>query len=132
MPLPSPPNVTVAVYRGSNAAAPYTLGPLVYASLQGQFLGDVQKGRFGSASYIKWTRLLLVDAGKDIRDAYNTQLDPARNNALGDTVVLTGSNGNKVAYYVVLVEQIGRGTGSDYLRVYLDRFQPQSWPTDAL
>jgi hypothetical protein len=48
-------------------------------------------------------------------------------------VVVTDSGGvNQTAYYVVFVEQIARGTPAQHLRCYLDRFQPDAWPNDAI
>ena len=40
--------------------------------------------------------------------------------------------GRKTAYYVVFVEVVARGTAQQYMRVYLDRFTPNGWPTDSL
>jgi hypothetical protein len=131
MGIPVAANVNVNLYRTANPSSVYTLGPLV-ENVDGYLSPDAYHGRFGSASWLKWTHVLLVDATVDIRDAYNSQLDPSRNNNLADTVVLTGSEGNKTAYYVVFVEEIARGTSSAHLRVYLDRFAPQNWPTNSL
>jgi hypothetical protein len=133
MALPMPANVNVTVYRTANPGAPYTFGAQVYASLPGYLVPVVHTGRFGSATWLKWTHMLMVGPGNDIRDAYNSQLDPARDNTKADTIVLQDSvnQTNPTAYYVVFVEQIGRGTASEYLRVYLDRFAP-TWPSDAL
>jgi hypothetical protein len=130
MALTIPPNVTVNIYAGSNAAAPYTFGSL-RSTQKGYLQPRVQDGRFGSAQWLKWTHWLLLNPGVDIRDAYNSQLDPARNNALADTVVLVGGP-SKTAWYVVFVEAVGVGTPSAYLRAYLNRFQPSQWPTQAL
>lgn len=132
MTLPLASNVTVSIYAGSSASAPYTLGAL-RSTVKGFLKPRVQDGRYGAASWLKWTHWLLLPAGTDVRDAYNSQLDPSRNNALGDTVILLDSGGTKkTAFYVVFVEQVSRGTPAASLRVYLDRFQPQTWPTDAL
>jgi hypothetical protein len=134
MALVSPANVTVSIYAGSNANSPYTLGALRNGGpVRGYLLPKVQDGRYGSAQWLKWTHWLLLNPGIDIRDAYNSQLDPARNNALGDTVIELDQGGVKqTAWYVVFVEGIGPGTASSYLRCYLDRFQPSGWPTTAL
>jgi hypothetical protein len=134
MALVSTTNVTVSIYAGSNAASPYALGALRNGGpVKGYLMPKVQDGRFGSALYLKWTHWLLLNPTVDIRDAYNSQLDPARNNALGDTVIeLDASGVKKTAWYVVFVELIGPGTPSSYLRCYLDRFQPSAWPTTAL
>lgn len=128
IPLP-PSNVTFDLFRGSNSASPYTLGALVQAGVAGTLQGVVRSGRNGAASWLKWTHLLTVALGLDIRDAYNSQLDPSRNDALADTVILYDSTSptRKVAYYVVYVERV-----ANQLQVYLDRFQPSAWPNDAL
>jgi hypothetical protein len=131
MGLPVASNVTVNLYRTANPSSVYTLGTLV-GTIDGYLSSDAYHGRFGSASWLKWTHVLLVDSTVDIRDAYNSQLDPIRNNNLADTVVLTGTEGNNTAYYVVFVEEIARGTSAAHLRVYLDRFLPQNWPTNSV
>lgn len=131
MALLTPTNCTASIYTGSNANAPYTLGAL-RATVKGYLQAVVQGGRLGSANWLKWTHILLLDRSVKIQDAYASQQDPARNNALGDTVVIADSGGvNKTAYYVVFVEQIARGTPGQHQRVYLDRFQPNAWPNDA-
>lgn len=134
MPLPMPANVTVDIHRTADPAAPYSLGPLSAAGVKGYLKPIVQAGRHGTASWLKWTHLLYVEAGVDVRDAYNTQLDPARDNTKGDTIILKDSATptTRTAFYVAFVEVVSRGTTADHLRVYLDRFQPQTWPTDAL
>jgi hypothetical protein len=131
MGLPAPSNVTVKIYTGSSANNPYTFGAL-RSQVKGVLIPAVQGGRLGSASWLKWTHILLLDKSVKIQDAYNSQLDPARNNQSGDTVVVTDSGGpNQTAYYVVFVEQIARGTSAQHQRVYLDRFQPNAWPNDG-
>jgi hypothetical protein len=134
MALLTPTNCTVNIYRTANPASPYTLGTLSASNVKAFLEPAVQNGRFGSASGLKWTHILLLPSTVDIRDAYNSQLDPGRDNTLADTVVLTDSilSTTKVAFYVAFVEQIGRGSAYAHLRAYLDRFQPNTWPTDAL
>jgi hypothetical protein len=133
MSLPMPANVTVSIYRTANPSAPYSLGALS-ATVSGYLQAAAADGRFGTASYLKWTHVLFLPPGTDIRDAYNSQLDPSRDNTKADTVILLDSaiGGTKTAYYVVFVEVVARGTAEQYLRAYLDRFQPNSWPTDSL
>src|SRR5215467_8987671 len=114
MALLVPTNVSVSIYRTANPASPYTLGSLV-VSTRGHLKPVAQSGRFGSASWLKWTHILLLAPTVDVRDAYNSQLDPSRDNTKADTV-----------------EQVSRGTPAAHLRVYLDRFQPNAWPNDAL
>ncbi len=133
MSLPMPPNVTVDIYRNSSAASPLPDGTPAAANVKGYLAPWVQSGRFGSANWLRWTHILYLDPSVDVRDAYNSQLDPARNNALADTVVITDSGGaKKTPYYVVFVELAFRGTSYAQLRVYLDRFQPSQWPVDSL
>lgn len=134
MALPMAPNCTVDVFRTANSGSPYSLGAAGPAKVPGYLQPRVQTGRHGTASWLKWTHILYVDSSVDIRDAYNTQLDPARNNALADTVIVYDTQSpqtKKTAFYVAFVELALRGTNLSHLRVYLDRFQPQAWPTDA-
>lgn len=134
MSLPMPANVTVDIYRTANPSSPYTLGMLGSAAVKGYLKPLVGTGRHGAASWLKWTHLLYLPAETDVRDAYNSQLDPARNNALADTIILKDSTTptKKTAFYVVFVEVALRGSHAAHLRVYLDRFQPSAWPLDAL
>lgn len=129
-----PPNVSVDVFRTANPASPYPGGSPAVSGVKGFLRPYVQSGRFGSASYLKWTHILLLPPGTDIRDAYNSQLDPARNNTVADTVIVqdSGVAGRKTAYYVVFVELVARGTSVQHLRAFLDRFLPNAWPTDSL
>jgi hypothetical protein len=132
MTLLVPTNVTVSIYRTANPGSPYTLGALS-ATVRGFLKPAVQNGRFGSATWLKWTHILYLNPNVDIRDAYNSQLDPARDNTRADTVILFDSGGvNRVAYYVAFVEQVSRGTSAAHLRAYLDRFAPNAWPNNAL
>lgn len=134
MALPMPPNVTVDIYRTANPNSPYPVGTAAVPGVPGYLKPYAQSGRHGTANWLKWTHILLVPPTTDVRDAYNSQLDPARNNTLADTVVLKDSKNqsNKTAFYVVFVEVVLRGTPFVHLRVYLDRFQPSNWPVDAL
>jgi hypothetical protein len=133
MGLPMPANVTVDIYRNSNPSAPLPGGTPAVAAIAGYLAPWVQAGRFGSASWLRWTHILYLPAGTDVRDAYNSQLDPNRSNNLADTVVLTDSGGvKKTPFYVVFVELAFKGTAFAQLRVYLDRFQPSQWPSNAL
>jgi hypothetical protein len=129
--LPVTSNVTVDIYRTSNPASPVPQGTAAVKGIAGYIRPDVRSGRYGSASWLKWTHVLILPSGTDVRDAYNSQLDPSRSNNSADTVVVTDSNGNKVPYYVVFVEDAFRGTSLAQIRVYLDRFQP-TWPSDGI
>jgi hypothetical protein len=133
MALVIPTNVSVKIYRTANPAAPYTLGALS-ATVKGVIYPKAHAGRFGSATWLKWTHLILLQPTTDIRDAYNSQLDPARDNTIADTVIILDltTPTTKTAYYVVFVERIGKGVRGDHIRAYLDRFQPNVWPTDSI
>ncbi len=133
MSLPMPSNVKVDIYRSASPATPYALGNAASVSVPGYLQPRVQTGRHGTAQWLKWTHILYLDSKVDVRDAYNSQLDPGRDNTKADTVILNdATNSTKTAFYVVFVEPALFGTPSAHLRVYLDRFQPASWPTTAL
>jgi hypothetical protein len=132
MSLPMPPNVTVDIYRGCSPAAPYLGGAPAVPGVKAYLQPRVQTGRHGTALYLKWTHILYTDATVDVRDAYNGQLN-ALTAANADTVVLTDPvNNTKTAFYVAYVELALKGTALAHFRVYLDRFQPQTWPSAAL
>jgi hypothetical protein len=134
MSLPLPPNVAVNIYRTANPSSPYPGGNPALSGVPGYLKPAAPNGRFGSAQWLKWTHILYLPPGTDIRDAYNSQLDPTRNNTIADTVIVVDTTvpTRKTAYYVVFVEVIERGTTLQHLRVYLDRFLPSAWPTDSL
>jgi hypothetical protein len=133
MSLPVPANVSANIYRTANASSPYTLGSAGPQGVQGFLQAAVADGRFGSATWLRWTHVLFLPPGTDIRDAYNSQLDPSRNNNNADTVIVKGvTDSNQTAYYVVFVEVISRGAPDAHLRAYLDRFAPSTWPTDSI
>ncbi|GIW79437.1 MAG: hypothetical protein KatS3mg105_1244 [Gemmatales bacterium] len=134
MALPMPANVRVDIYRTANPADPYHLGPAGPQGVPGYLKPRVATGRQGSASWLRWTHVLYLNPNVDIRDAYNSQLDPARDDTIADTVIVAdpADRSKRTAFYVVFVELALRGSGVDHLRVYLDRFQPESWPTGAL
>lgn len=132
MALPLPSNVSVDIYQGANPANPVPGGAPRVAGVPGHLRPDIYRGRHGSANWLRWTHILILPPGTDVRDAYNSQLDPARNNSAADTIVVTDSAGKKDPYFVVFVEEAFRGTSYVQLRVYLDRFQPQQWPSDGI
>ena len=129
-----PPNVSVNIYRTASPSSPYSLGTAGPQGVRGYLKPALSTGRNGTASWLKWTHVLSLPPGTDVRDAYNTQLDPARNNTIADTVIVADSRnaGVRTAFYVVFVEVALRGSPLQHLRVYLDRFQPSAWPVDAL
>jgi|SRR6516225_6459532 hypothetical protein len=132
--LPIPSNCKVDIYRTANPNAPLPAGAAAVPQVPGYIKPMVTNGRFGSATWLKWTHVLILPPNTDVRDAYNTQLDPNRNNNAADTIVVTDSTTptTKTPYYVAFVEQAFRGTNLNQLRVYLDRFQPNVWPTDSI
>lgn len=134
MSMPMPPNVSVDIYRNADPGNPYSPGSLSASGVKGYLQPAVQHGRFGTALYLKWMHILFLPPGTDVRDAYNSQLDPARDDTLADTIMLTDSQdaSKQTAWFVVFIEEIARGTTLEHLRVYLDRFTPNDWPTDAL
>jgi hypothetical protein len=134
MSLPLGANVAVDIFRTANPSSPYPSGSPALSGVSGYLRPAAANGRFGSALYLKWTHILYLPPGTDIRDAYNSQLDPGRNNNNADTVILHDSSigGRETAYYVVFVEVVARGSPRQYMRVYLDRFLPNAWPTDSL
>jgi len=124
-----PINVTLAIYRGFNAASPYPsegTSPAV-AAVRGHIRHHVRHGRFGSAAGLHWTHVLHLPAGTDIRSAYDTQLT-APTPAQADTVVVPDypAPGWCTAFVVVLVQRVQRGRGDASLRVYVDRLQPRA------
>jgi len=128
MALLIPTNVEVKIYRTAAPATPYVLGALS-ATVKGVLTPAAHAGRFGAALYLKWTHKLLLPPGVDIRDAYNSQLDPARDNTKGDTITLGTAATDRVAYYCVFVEHVGRGLRNHHIRAFLDRFYPETFPT---
>src|SRR5438105_11492454 len=118
MAIPMPPNVSVDIYHSANPASPYPGGTPAVSGVIGYLQPRVQTGRHGTASYLKWTHILYVDPSVDVRDAYNSQLDPARDNTKGDTVILTSADGSSTtAFYVAFVEGALRTTTFSHLRV---------------
>lgn len=128
------PNVAVDIFRTANPSSPYPSGSPAVAGVSGYLKPIVANGRYGTALWLHWTHELLLPTGTDIRDAYNSQLDPSRDNSLADTVIVYDSTtaGVETAYFVVFVELMDRGTAAEHIRAYLDRFQPNSWPTDSI
>jgi hypothetical protein len=129
-------NVTVNIYRSCNLANPVPPAntPAAVQGVNGFLKPDMVQGRhaFTVTSTLRWTHVLLLPLGVDIRDAYNGQ-QSAPNLSNADTVILLDSTGKVATPFVVMyVEVSARGQRGAHLRVYLDRFQPQSWPTDGL
>ena len=130
-PIPLPPgvqvreegrpavNTTCDIYYDPNAppAAPDVAG--VACHLEARFVSG-SEASVGSQTF-RWTHLLTVDAGVDVRDTWpnapvNRVFVPDRNNT---------------AFEVVFVELVNRGTPASYKRVFLNRQAP-TWPTTQL
>jgi hypothetical protein len=127
--IPAVPNVTVDVYRGYDATFPNPLPGArpAAAGVPGFLKPAAPSGRVGyQAAGLHWTDALWLDAGVDVRDAYNSQLAGATPQT-ADTVLLRDYpiKGRCTAFYVVLVlHQTGPARG-DYLEVRLDRARPR-------
>ena len=125
-------NVTFDVYRGFNAADPYTPPnrPAALRAVLGYLQHHVRNGRFGfvvsGGVAVHWTGVLLVPVGTDVRSAYSSELN-AFTEANGDTVMVADYPvpGTCCAFVAVMVQRRGRGTPGDHLRVYLDRAAPR-------
>src|SRR5438876_665574 len=85
------PNVAVDIFRGFNAASPYPLQgtrPDV-AGVAGHLRHHLKAGRFGYQDpKIKWTHLLVLPPGTDVRSAYNSWTGPGEPTANADTVLV--------------------------------------------
>ena len=130
MALPFATNTTCDIYRSGNAppAAPDVAG--VACRLLPDFTTSHEAATAGSTT-LRWTHVLLVDAGTDLRDGYKgygvTKVGQEADPASWDTVYVPDRNGTPFA--VVFVERVGLGTGADHKRAYLQRQQP-TWPTN--
>jgi hypothetical protein len=117
MAVPVSTNTTCDVYRSGNAppAAPDVPGVKIYLAPKGATSLTTQF----------YTHVLLCDVNTDIRDnfvANNMQVGTA-----ADKVYVPDQNG--VAYTVLLVRRVGRGTAVDHKQVLLLRQQNVTWPT---
>jgi hypothetical protein len=141
MGLPTPPNTTCDIYRAGHAppAAPDVAG--VAVNLSGAF-ADAHRAAVsgmqspsGNFPILRWTHVMLVDVGVDIRDNYQGPVTTdqfagyEQPYAFGDTVYVPDKSGT--IFYVVFVERLGYGSGFDHKRVYLQRGLP-AWPTNNL
>ena len=125
-------NTTCDIYRNGNGppAAPDVAG--VACLLTPDFAGP-HLAAITTSSILRWTHVLLVPPTTDVRDGYQgsgggavgTELNPAG----ADWVFVPDKNGTRFA--VIFVERLGRGTGGDVKRVYLQRQFP-AWPTNNL
>jgi hypothetical protein len=133
MALLTPTNCSFDVYRGYAPATPYVPPnrPAALIGITGAIKQHVRNGRFGyqipgqNNVSLHWTTVLLVRLGRDLRDAYNSELnaDTIQN---GDTVMVADypNAGTCCAFVVVMIQRVNRGGSGDYLRLYLDRARP--------
>ncbi len=119
-----PGNSTCDVYHGGSAGPP--AAPDV-AAVSGRLLADfggrMELGESEDKQF-RYTHVLLVDAGADIRDGFGAWASGG-----GDTVYIPDKNGT--AFRVVHVEITSPGGAGAARRVYLDRKLPP-WPTNNL
>jgi hypothetical protein len=124
------PNLKFDLYAGFDPGAsipdPAVQGP-VWTQHPGYLKSQLPVGRFGyQTKWLYYTHQLLLDP--DLlpqKDAYDTQLDPARNNASSATVVIKDwpIPGKTTAFYVVMVHRYARGLPGEYIALYLDKAQ---------
>jgi hypothetical protein len=106
------------IYRGGNAPPAAADGSFDGATLIPFHCSRRNVSVVGSISD-RWTHLLIVDPGVDIRDGYNASAFTAGN---ADTVYMPDANGTP--YLVRYVSRVGMGTLYDRKVVYLDRGTP--------
>lgn len=125
--LPAPPNITCDIHRGgSSPPAPAAVVGVV-GHLRSVFRQGLEAGENLGSPGQRFTHILLVAVGADIRDTYDAGLlstvdDP-------DSVWIPDSAGT--GFNVAFVERRLRGTPFDHLRVYLNR-RRIDWPSDEL
>jgi hypothetical protein len=129
------PNARVDIYRGFNAANPYDppTRPAVATGVAGLLRPHVRNGRFGyNAIALHWTNVLVLSIGRDIRSAYNGQLN-SFNAANADTIIVPDYPipGRCTAFVVILVQRVDRGGVGDHQRCYLDRCLPAATCPDS-
>ena len=125
-------NTTCDLYRAGHAPpeAPAVTGVAIL--LQGDFAA-AHTAQVSNTTINRWTHVALFPPTADVRDAYpgfsslgtGEETQPSAT----DTAYVPDRNG--VAYSVIFVERIGRGTQGDCKRVYLQRNAP-TWPTNDL
>src|SRR5687767_2491304 len=113
MPLPVAPNTTVDIYHAPNAPPADPNVPAVPCHLTPCFAKGNEAGTVGGHKY---THLMLVDAGIDVRDQYSSDA------ALGEVVYVPDKNGTPFA--VKMVTLAGRGGPHEHQRVWLARKEP--------
>jgi hypothetical protein len=126
-------NAIIDIWRGVNISNPVPTGDPDVRDVPAVLYPAMEQGRGHYSGFLRYTHLLLTPKDIDVRDAYNSNQNTATV-ANADTVVVYDSEDKtkKTPFMVVFVELVNRGSVNAYLRVYLDRFQPSSWPTDGL
>jgi hypothetical protein len=126
-------NVLIDIWRGVNVSNPVPTGDPDVRDVPGLLYPEIDNGKGFYAGVLRYTHVVLVPKDTDVRDAYNSNQN-AVTVANADTVVVYDSEdkSKKTPFIVVFVELVNRGSVNAYLRVYLDRSQPSTWPTDGL
>ena len=122
-------NTTCDLYRSGSSppATPAIAGIPIYLEPDWDTAHHVA---VGSGTYGRWTHIALLDAGTDIRDAYQPQASfEDQWGGTYDTLYVTDKNGTP--FDVVFVARTGRGAAGDVFRVYLQR-RAVTWPTNNL
>jgi hypothetical protein len=120
----APPNTTCDIYRAGNAPPANPDVAAVYGSLRPNYPGGTDANAGQPTK--RWTHVLLVPKGTDVRDHYT---GAGAYGANPDTIYVPDKNGT--AFKVVFVERRDRGTATDHLCVFLDR-QAVTWPSQEL
>src|SRR5262245_4527836 len=124
MSMPVTPNTTCDIYRTGNAppAAPDVAAQACH--LTADFYTGTEHGE-GDATARRYSHVLLVGPGVDIRDDYNLGVMGAN----FDNVYVPDQNGTR--FSVIFVERKLAGTPHDHKKVYLARWAP-AWPTQEV
>lgn len=112
-------NTTADIYFAPNVppAAPDVAGVPVHLAPRFAHGSESSEGD----QDLRWTHIAYVSDTVDVRDNYPS--------APTHTLYVPDKTGT--GFEVVFVELVGRGTGSKYKRIFLDRQQP-AWPTNQL
>lgn len=121
MAIPIAANTTCDIYRSGVAppAAPSVAG--IACHLTGNYGQGVEAGELAPGPF-RFSHVLLVDAGVDVRDDYNAGVIGTAMDAL----YVPDKNGTP--FKIVFVERRLKGTPLDHKKVYLSR-QTVTWPT---
>ncbi len=126
-------NVLIDIWRGVNISNPVPTGDPNVKDVPAVLHPELDRGKGHYAGVLRYTHLLLVPKHTDVRDAYNSNQNSVTvANAYTVVVYDSEDSTKKTPFMVVFVELVNRGNVNAYLRVYLDRFQPSTWPTEGL